>query len=261
MTDPNRISPTVIPGWESLKQRATLAVVALLLAFSMLLTTAGRDRLLGWADMAAAAYAAAFASGQGATKAGQSQAEFNQVDQGQEGRAQDQSQTQLQPQTQDSVYAIAPVSLSLQQRRVARWIANRHRVSVDRVEQLVAMGFQTAADFQIDPYLLLALISVESGFNPYAESPVGALGLMQIMPGVHAEKFKAKGGLNMALDPLVNMQVGAQIFREYLDRFGSDIGALRAYVGVPQTSVNEYPNRVLRVRERLIAAAQGRVLA
>jgi soluble lytic murein transglycosylase-like protein len=251
MTDPNHSHPAVIQGWESLKQRSTTAVVLLLLAFSMLLTPGGRERLSGWFELSLAAFAAAT----GSTQATQ-QARLSQAQPEQSSPISDQSS-----QAQDSGYVIAPVNLSVQQKRVARWIANRHRVSVDRVEQLVAMSFETAANYRLDPYLLLALISVESGFNPYAESSVGALGLMQIMPQVHADKFKPFGGGAKALDPWVNMQVGAQIFREYLDRFGSDIGALRAYVGVPQTSVNEYPNRVLRVRERLIAAAQGRVLA
>jgi soluble lytic murein transglycosylase-like protein len=259
MTDPYRSSPAVIQGWESLKQRSTTAVVLLLLAFSMLLTPSGRDRLNGWFELSLDAFAAATGSTQAAQQARLAQPQPDQSDPS--------APLALQPDqagqgsAQDSGYAFGPVNLSVQQKRVARWIANRHRVSVDRVEQLVAMSFETAANYQLDPYLLLALISVESGFNPYAESTVGALGLMQIMPQVHAEKFKAFGGGAKALDPWVNMQVGAQIFREYLDRFGSDIGALRAYVGVPQTSVNEYPNRVMRVRDRLIAAAQGRVLA
>jgi soluble lytic murein transglycosylase-like protein len=258
MTDPNHSHPAVIQGWESLKQRSTTAVVLLLLAFSMLLTPGGRERLNGWFELSLAAYANATGSAQQAQQARLAQAQSEQSSQSsdQSGQA-----SQGSGQAQDSGYVIAPVNLSVQQKRVARWIANRHRVSVDRVEQLVAMSFETAANYRLDPYLLLALISVESGFNPYAESTVGALGLMQIMPQVHAEKFKPFGGGAKALDPWVNMQVGAQIFREYLDRFGSDVGALRAYVGVPQTSVNEYPNRVLRVRERLIAAAQGRVLA
>jgi len=48
--------------------------------------------------------------------------------------------------------------------------------------------------------------------------------------------------------------------REYIDRFGSDVAALKAYVG-SLGQPTEYPQRVLQVRERLQAAAVGRVLA
>jgi soluble lytic murein transglycosylase-like protein len=167
----------------------------------------------------------------------------------------------LSPRQMASVFSALPTDLTVEQRRVARWIANHHRVSVDAIEQLVGKSFEVAGTYRLDPFLLLAVISIESGFNPLAESRVGAVGLMQIMPKVHANKFKALGGEKLALDPWINMQVGAQILREYIDRFGSETAALRAYVGVGQDQPTEYPQRVQRVRERILAAAVGRVLA
>lgn len=222
MSDPNRPPPAVMQGWESLKQRALTFVVVGLLALSTLLTPAGRERLSGWTALGLEA---------------------------------------LAPKPQNSLYLVQPTKLSIEQRRVARWIANRHRVSVGAVEQLMGAAFETATNYRLDPYLLLAVISIESGFNPFAESPVGALGLMQIMPKVHADKFKQFGGVKQALDPWVNMQVGSQILREYIDRFGSESSALRAYVGAAPETPTDYPNRVKRERERMLAAAVGRVLA
>jgi soluble lytic murein transglycosylase-like protein len=160
----------------------------------------------------------------------------------------------------NSVYTILPTNLTVEQRRVARWIASRHRVAMGAIEQLVAASYETAATYRLDPHLLLAVISIESAFNPLAESNMGAVGLMQIMPKAHADKLKAFGGEKLALDPWVNMQVGAQILREYLDRFGSEMAALRAYVGAVEQPT-EYPQRVLQTRERIQAAAVGRVLA
>jgi soluble lytic murein transglycosylase-like protein len=221
MTDPNRPSPTVVAGWESLRQRSTTFVVIGLLALSTLLTPAGRDRLSAWSIMALEA---------------------------------------LSPRPATSIYSSQPTELSVEQRRVARWIANRYRVSMAAVEKLVSSGFEVAATHRIDPFLLLAVIAVESNFNPLAESHVGAVGLMQIMPKVHADKLRPYGGEKEALDPWVNMQVGAQILREYLDRFGSELDALRAYVGAMQQPT-EYPDRVMNVRERMIAASVGRALA
>lgn len=220
MTDPNTTSPTVMQGWESLKQRTMTFVVISLLALSTLLTPAGRERLAAWTALAIEA---------------------------------------LSPR-QKPLGFTKPTSLTVEQQRVARWIANRHRVAIGAVEQLVAGSFQTAGNWRIDPYLLLAVISVESAFNPLAESAKGALGLMQIMPKAHAEKFQAFGGVSQALDPWINMQVGAMILREYLDRYGSELAALRAYVGAMEQPT-EYPERVMQVRDRMLAAALGRVLA
>ncbi|MEN9759668.1 MAG: hypothetical protein RLZZ281_709 [Pseudomonadota bacterium] len=210
-----------MPAWESMKQRTTTFIVLGLLALSTLLTQGGRNRLDAWTSLAFEA---------------------------------------LSPRQMNSMFSVLPTNLTVEQRRVARWIANRHRVSMGAVEQLVAAAYETAGSFRIDPYLLLAVISIESGFNPLAESHMGAVGLMQIMPKAHADKLRSFGGEKQALDPWVNMQVGAMILREYLDRFGSEIGALKAYVGSLEQPT-EYPDRVLQVRERLVAAALGRVLA
>jgi soluble lytic murein transglycosylase-like protein len=221
MTDPNKTPAVAMPAWESMKQRTTTFIVLGLLALSTLLTQGGRNRLDAWTSLAFEA---------------------------------------LSPRQMNSMFSVLPTNLTVEQRRVARWIANRHRVSMGAVEQLVAAAYETAGSFRIDPYLLLAVISIESGFNPLAESHMGAVGLMQIMPKAHADKLRSFGGEKQALDPWVNMQVGAMILREYLDRFGSEIGALKAYVGSLEQPT-EYPDRVLQVRERLVAAALGRVLA
>lgn len=212
----------MMQGWESFKQRTAAFVVVGLLALSTLLTPAGRERLGAWTALALEA---------------------------------------LSPTQMTSVFSALPTNLTVEQRRVARWIANHHRVSMDAIEQLVARSFDVAHANRLDPYLLLAVISIESGFNPLAESQVGAVGLMQIMPKVHADKFRALGGEKLALDPWINMQVGAQILREYIDRFGSEVAALRAYVGVAPDQASEYPERIQRVRDRILAAALGRVLA
>ena len=150
-----------------------------------------------------------------------------------------------------SVYTILPTNLTAEQRRVARWISNRHRVAMGAVEQLVGVSFETAGTYRIDPYLLLAVISIESAFNPLAESPVGAVGLMQIMPKVHSAKLKSFGG--QPLDPWVNLQVGASILREYIDRFGSEMEALKAehaqaLKAALETAAKGEPQQVLMLR-------------
>jgi soluble lytic murein transglycosylase-like protein len=199
-----------------------MVIVGVLLGLSIVLTPAGRARLDGWVSVVNGA---------------------------------------LSPASVDSVFVALPTTLTPEQARAARWIAKRHRVSRGATEQIVAASFETAKLMRLDPYLLLAVISVESGFNPLAESRVGAKGLMQVMPEVHKEKFESNGGVQAALHPWANIQAGAAVLREYLDRFKSTEAALLAYVGVGPSGNSEYPNRVMSIRDRLKAASKGRVLA
>ena len=84
---------------------------------------------------------------------------------------------------------------------------------------------------EVDPMLVLAIMSVESSFNPKAQSHAGAQGLMQVLTRVHAEKFVPFGGIPAAFDPVANIRVGSAILKEYINREGSVEGALKSYVG------------------------------
>jgi soluble lytic murein transglycosylase-like protein len=214
-----------IPGpnpRDFLERRALGVVVAVLLALSTVLTTSGRERVVGWSQIVVQAFTAEPAQ---------------------------------------SLFYRGVNNLTPQQGRAARWIARKHRVSVAAVEQIVLAAYASAATHRLDPYLLLAVIAVESSFNPLAESKVGAQGLMQVMPEVHRERFQRHGGTDAALNPWANIDVGAGILREYLDRYKTIEAALSAYVGMGPAGQTQYPEKVLRMRERLYAAAQGRVLA
>ena len=81
--------------------------------------------------------------------------------------------------------------------------------------------------------LVLALIQVESSGNNFAVSPVGAMGLMQLMPAT-AEGVAGRIGLRWAgpealFDPVTNVRLGVVYLRELLDRYGSVTTALAAY--------------------------------
>src|SRR4029078_4037808 len=89
-----------------------------------------------------------------------------------------------------------------------------------------------AADqHRVDALLILAVMAIESRYNPVAESVMGAKGLMQVIPKYHQDTLFEHGGDQSLLEPEVNILVGAQILREYQRRFG-DVGtALQMYGG------------------------------
>ncbi len=155
-----------------------------------------------------------------------------------------------------TVRRVAP--LDGEQQNVARFIARRYQLAIDQSQNIVEYAYRTAREFKVDPLLILAVISVESSFDPKAESHQGAQGLMQILTRVHADKFAPFGGVAAAFDPLANMKVGAQILKEYLGRDGTVEGALKAYVGAALLPDDGgYGAKVLSERKRIAAAAQG----
>lgn len=134
---------------------------------------------------------------------------------------------------------------------VAEAIARRYRVAKPAVEDIVGMAADAAHAARLDPLLILAVIGVESGFNPYAESPFGAQGLMQIIGRFHTDKFQPTPDGLALLDPAVNITVGAKILREYLQATGDLNAALKRYGGESDTSGFGYASRVHAERQRL----------
>ncbi len=152
---------------------------------------------------------------------------------------------------------LSPLKLSPEQRNISRFVARRYRVSLDDVQRFVAHAFRAAGEFRIDPYLVLAVMSIESSFNPNARSSAGAQGLMQVLTRVHLDKFAPFGGARAALDPVANITVGSRILKEYLVREGSVEGALKSYVGAALLPHDfGYGNKVLTERARIAAAAR-----
>ena len=149
--------------------------------------------------------------------------------------------------------------LTAEQESIAQFLSQRYRVAIDSSQEFVDLAYRTAKDMKMDPWLLLAVMSVESSLNPQAMSNRGAQGLMQVLTRVHADKFAPFGGVSAAFDPLVNIRVGARILREYIERDGSIEGALKSYVGAAfHADDRGYGGKVLTERERLAAVAAGR---
>jgi len=124
-----------------------------------------------------------------------------------------------------------PKELNGQQAAVAFWLARRYRVAIEPVSRLVQEAWHAGRDAGIDPTLILSVMAVESSFNPFAQSNVGAQGLMQVMTKIHDDKYVAFGGSHAAFDPVTNLRVGVQVLKECIARAGSLEAGLRYYVG------------------------------
>lgn len=137
------------------------------------------------------------------------------------------------------------------------YIARKYRVAYTAVGAVIDIAYREARAKNLDPLLVLAVIAIESSYNPFAESSVGAQGLMQVMTKVHQEKFEpfVEGPLAV-FSPNANIQIGTQILADCLKRRGSINGALACYVGATGPSDGGYGKRVLSERSR-IALASG----
>jgi len=145
-----------------------------------------------------------------------------------------------------------PTKVEREQRAITEMLAKRYRVAQEAVGGFVVAAYRVGKETAVDPLLILAVISVESKFNPVAESTFGARGLMQIIPRFHKEKLIEHGGDESLLDPEINILVGAQVLREYMRRFGGTESALQAYTGAfDDEAGSHYASKVLSERSRI----------
>lgn len=127
---------------------------------------------------------------------------------------------------------------------------------------IVAEAYLIGLRSRLEPTLILAVMAVESGFNPFAQSPVGAQGLMQVMTRVHSDKFHPFGGALAAFDPLTNLQVGARVLQECIARAGSIEAGLRLYVGAADLDDDGgYVAKVMAEHGKLQAVVRGQTVA
>lgn len=158
--------------------------------------------------------------------------------------------------------AADPRDLNRQQAAVAQWISRRYRVAPEPISRLVQEAWQIGQRARLDPTLILAIMAVESRFNPFAQSTVGAQGLMQVLTRVHDDKYEVFGGNHAAFDPLTNLRVGVQVLKECIARAGSLEGGLRYYVGAANLdSDGGYADKVLGEQAHLQRVAAGRRVA
>lgn len=162
-------------------------------------------------------------------------------------------------QTVDTVKEnLTPLSaLNANQKKLKRHLTSIYYITEDLAHVIVDNVFSVGKKYKIDPILLLAIIKVESTFNPKAVSRVNAAGLMQVLPKAHPEKIAEIGGVNQLFVPEVNIRVGTRILRDYLKKSnGSLENALQFYNGAFFDKTRKYARKVLAAK-RDIEVAQS----
>jgi soluble lytic murein transglycosylase-like protein len=138
---------------------------------------------------------------------------------------------------------------------LATFVARKYRISSAATRELVGTAYREGRRAGLDPLLILAVIAVESRFNPIAESDGGAQGLMQVIPALHKDKFEA-AQVDSVLDPHANIRLGVRILREYIRRGGTEVAGLQLYNGSSDDATTAYATKVLAEKQRLLQAVK-----
>ena len=158
-------------------------------------------------------------------------------------------------QNEENAFMVDPQERQL----LVDWISSRYPVDSEATELFVSAAYLAAHEIGLDPHLILAVMAIESRFNPEAESPVGAQGLMQIMTRLHSKRFEPHGGVESAKDPITNIRVGSAILKEYVSKSGSVKSGLKSYVGAAAYSHDfGYGAKVLAEYDRMKQASRGK---
>ena len=160
-----------------------------------------------------------------------------------------------------AVSTIMPPTNSQLHGLLVTWIQKEAKVEVSKsfATMVIATTFAEAAETGVDPFLMLALMKVESAFDYTAVSNAGALGLTQIIPKWHLEKIADNVHV---YDPKVNIKVGTAILKEYLNwHKGNTQKALLQYNGSLHIPGATYGNHVLAVRKKLMLFIENNTTA
>ena len=171
---------------------------------------------------------------------------------------QEANMTLAEPDAAQRATALNPTDLPKPQADLTHWLSRKYGVAPEPLAALVAAAHEIGPRVKLEPTLILAVMAVESGFNPFAQSPAGAQGLMQVMTRVHHQQYSAFGGKLAAFDPVTNMRVGVRVLVACIERAGSLEGGLKFYVGAANLdSDGGYASKVLAEQARLNQVAEG----
>lgn len=158
----------------------------------------------------------------------------------------------------DEIEEMTTPALTPHMQAALDYAARRYRVSAEALRPIFEVAQGSAQELRLDPLLIVAVIAIESRFNPFSESVMGAQGLMQVIPRYHKEKLPADAGKAPFLDPLINVRVGAQALNEYIRRNGGVVAGLQQFAGAADDPEQGYAAKVLAEKERMEAALRRR---
>lgn len=166
-----------------------------------------------------------------------------------------QAETLEVPSVNDAAYRATATSvkgLTKSQLAVTSALSRRYRVSPEPLAALVKEAWALGERTQIPATLLLAIMAVESKFNPFTSGTQGAMGLMQIDPDAHVSELAPFGGRLAVFDPLTNLRMGTRLLQDLMLQSETIEEALRQYAAASgQTDEVLYVDRVLN-EQRLL---------
>lgn len=130
-------------------------------------------------------------------------------------------------------------------------IAQDHNLPLPYTEKIVLETWRAANRHGLSPYLLLALVGVESSYQQFSRSGAGAIGLTQIIPKWHPGHMEEVINRNENIWSIAtNMDAGASVLKIYIDNSSGHIDtALQKYNGALSDSSKKYAKKVLSRRE------------
>ncbi|CAG9174728.1 Membrane-bound lytic murein transglycosylase C [Cupriavidus laharis] len=134
-------------------------------------------------------------------------------------------------------------AVDLEQHKLYRYIVNHPNIA--KVEPMIR---QIADKQDVDPALVKAVMAVESGFNPSAVSPKGAIGLMQVIPGT-GTRFGVSADARRSVeeklaDPRTNISAGVRYLRWLMELFPDNLELVLAAYNAGEGAVQRYNNRI-----------------
>lgn len=145
------------------------------------------------------------------------------------------------------------VTMTTEQQALTSHLAKKYKKPEAQVEKVVTAAYKYGKEHKVSPLLVLAVVEKESSFRPEVVNTYGAVGLMQVVPRWHPEKFQTANPVKELQKPENNIRVGARILSEYLQaKKGNVQAALKKYSG----DARQYAERVENFKKGLQAVVR-----